>query len=156
VAGVQLPLIDEHHRQIDASPDRVWDALLVTVERLVPDLPRWLAAAWGLQHPTRTGARNRAVTVGDTVPGFIVSELDPGRVLTLRGRHRFSDYELRFELDQPFVGRTRLRATSLAAFPGLKGRLYRSLVIGTRGHRVAVRRILGSVARKAEGPRGRA
>jgi hypothetical protein len=107
---------------------------------------------WGLEQPTRTAAWGAALAVGDTVPGFAVAELEPGRLLALRGRHRFSDYELRFELDQPVEDRTRLRATSSAEFPGVKGLVYRSLVIGTRGHRVAVRRILGSVARRAERP----
>jgi hypothetical protein len=141
---------DEHSRQIDAAADRVWDALLATVGGLFSGLPWWLAAAWGLEHPTRTGAWGGAVAVGDTVPGFTVAEIEPGRVLALSGSHRFSDYELRFELDRSAAGRTGLRAISSADFPGVKGRLYRSLVIGTGGHRVAVGGLLNSVARTAE------
>jgi hypothetical protein len=148
----RLPFIDAHVRQIDASPEQVWPALVATVGHLLSELPGWLAAAWGLQHPTRTGAWDPTVAIGDTVPGFAVAETDPPRLLTLRGRHRFSEYELRFELDRRPDQRTCLRATSSAIFPGVKGRAYRTLVIGTRGHRVAVRRILGSVARKAERP----
>jgi hypothetical protein len=144
--------IDEHSRQIDASPDRVWGALVATVGKLFADLPRWLAGAWGLEPLTRTGAWDPAVAVGDTVPGFTIAELEPARVLALRGRHRFSEYELRFELDRRAADRTRLRAISSADFPGIKGRLYRLLVIGTGGHRVAVRRILETVARRAGRP----
>lgn len=148
----RLPFIDEHSRLIDASPDRVWSALILTVGKLSPDLPRWLSAAWGLEQPVRTGARDGGVAVGDTVPGFTVVALEAARLLALRGRHRFSDYELRFELDRSSQERTRLRAISSAEFPGIKGRLYQALVIGTRAHRVAVRRILSSVARRAERP----
>ena len=144
---------DEHSRPIDASPDRVWEALVVTVGRLLPALPGWLAGAWGLQYSTRTAGWDAAVAVGDTVPGFTVAELEPARLLALRGRHRFSDYELRFELERLAEDRTRLTAVSSADFPGIKGRLYRSLIIGTGGHRIAVRRILASVARRAERPK---
>jgi hypothetical protein len=144
--------IDEHTMLIDASPDRVWDALVVTVGQLFADLPGWLAGVWGLEPPARSGAWDAAVAVGDTVPGFILDELEGARVLALRGRHRFSDYELRFELDRRSEDGTRLRAISSADFPGMKGRLYRLLVIGTGGHRVAVRRLLGTVARRAARP----
>jgi hypothetical protein len=89
--------------------------------------------------------------VGDTLPGFAVTEVEPPHLLTLRGGHRFSDYELRFELERLTSGGTRLRAKTSAAFPGLKGRVYQALVIGTRAHRVAVRRLLAQVARRAEG-----
>jgi hypothetical protein len=145
--------IDEHTREIDASPERVWSALVATVGELFAGLPGWLADAWGLEPPARTGAWDAAAAVGDTVPGFTVAELKPARVLALRGRHRFSDYELRFELERRSEDRTELRAISSADFPGITGRLYRLLVIGTGGHRVAVRRMLGTVARRAEGPR---
>jgi hypothetical protein len=144
-----LPFIDEHARQIDASPACVWRALVVTVGKLSPDLPPWLTTAWGLQDPRRTGAWDVTVAIGDTVPGFAVTEIESPGLLTLRGCHRFSEYELRFELEQPSDGRTCLRATTSAVFPGFKGRLYRSLVIGTRGHRVAMAWILRSVARRA-------
>lgn len=68
----------------------------------------------------------------------------------MTGRHGFSDYELRFELEQDPASGTRVRATTRAAFPGLKGRLYRIAVIGTRGHRIAMRRLLATIARRAE------
>jgi len=76
--------------------------------------------------------------------------VEPLQVLALSGRHRFSYYELRFELEQYPAGGTRVRATTLAAFPGLKGQLYRMAVIGTRGHRIAIGRLLAVIARRAE------
>jgi hypothetical protein len=148
----RLPYIDDHAREIEVSPEQVWAALLATLRSDSPKLPKWLTAAWGLQHPTRIGTWNANVAVGDTLTGFAAVEVEAFRVLTLRGRHRFSDYELRFELERLATGRTRLHAKSSAAFPGIKGRVYRGLVIGTRGHRVAVRRILAQVARRAERP----
>jgi hypothetical protein len=147
-----LPFIDEHIRQVDASPRRVWPALVTTVGGLFRDLPGWLAAAWGLQHHTRMGAWDSTVAIGDTVPGFSVAESEPSRLLTLRGRHRFSEYELRFELEQRPDERTCVRATTSAVFPGVKGTTYRALVIGTRVHRIAVQRMLSSVAHRAERP----
>ncbi len=113
-------------------------------------LPTWLSSAWGLEHSARTGSWDRTVLVGDTVPGFVVAEVAEPRLLTLRGRHRFADYELRFEIDSPLGRAAQLRATSSAAFPGLKGRIYRTVVIASGGHRIAVRRILARVARSVE------
>jgi hypothetical protein len=147
-----LPFIDEHARHIDATPERVWPVLVATVGKLIPDLPGWITAVWGLQHARRSLASDSAVAIGDTVPGFVVAQVEAPRLLTLRGRHRFSDYELRFELEQWSDIDTCLRATTSAAFPGFNGGIYRALVIGTRGHRVAVQRILESVARTAERP----
>ena len=61
----------------------------------------------------------------------------PHERLTLTGRHHFSRYLLVFDLGDAPDGATRLRATSYAAFPGPHGRVYRTLVIGTRLHVVA-------------------
>jgi hypothetical protein len=36
---------------------------------------------------------------GQALPGFRVVEADPGRLLALRGRHRFSRYSLTFLLE---------------------------------------------------------
>lgn len=146
----QLPYIDEHARQIDAPPDEVWRALLATVRQIAPSLPAWLSAAWGLQYRERSGQGDEATFVGSTVPGFVAAEVEPSRLLVLRGRHRFSVYELRFELERPDIGGTYLRAKTSAAFPGAKGRVYRMFVIGTRGHRTGVRQMLAKVARRAE------
>ncbi len=146
----RLPFIDDHARHIDASPEHVWPALLATVGKISPKLPGWLVMAWDLRHAERAGGWDATIAVGDTVPGFAAAEVKPPRLLTLRGRHRFSEYELRFELEQPPTGGTRLRAKTSAAFPGLRGRVYRALVIGSGGHRIAVRRLLASVAHRAE------
>jgi hypothetical protein len=43
----------------------------------------------------------------------------------------------------------RLRALSFADFPGLHGKVYRALVIGTGGHRIVARRMLRNIATEA-------
>ena len=146
-----LPCIDEHVARIDAPAARVWAALVTTMGKMAPpQLPRPLAAAWGLAQPTRVGEWTTQAAIGDTIPGFAVAECEPGRLLTLRGSHRFSRYELRFELDARDPRTVEVHATTSAAFPGGLGKMYRALVIGTGGHRIAVRRMLASVARRAE------
>ena len=147
----RLPYIDDHVKTINATPERVWAALLSTM-RGQPghQLPRPLVAAWGLEHPTRSGDWTDSVSAGDTVAGFAVYETEPPRLLRLRGSHRFSRYEFRFELHPIDPDRVELHAKTSAAFPGVHGRIYRALVIGTGGHRIAVRRMLTAVARRAE------
>jgi hypothetical protein len=145
-----LPFVDEHDTRIAAPAEQVWTALVATVRRLTPELPAWLVAAWGLDPGARSAGSGSGLAVGDSVAGFTASAIDPGHALALRGRHRFAEYELRFELEPLPAGDTRLRAQTLASFPGLKGGLYRALVIGSGGHRVAVRRILARVGNRAE------
>src|SRR4051812_41983896 len=101
---------------------------------------------WGLQHRTRRGDWSTGVAVGDTIPGFAVTHSERPRLLTLRGGHGFSRYELRLELDSPHPSRARVHAKTSAAFPGLHGWIYRALVI----RRFVVRRLLSAVARSSE------
>jgi len=137
----RLPYIDEHGMDVGGTPARVWAALVEVVHRQTAGGER-LARALGCDPwqgtPTFTGVP------GQAVPGFRVAEAEPERRLVLRGRHRFSDYQLTFLLDDG-----RLRAQTHAAFPGLRGRVYKTLVIGTRGHVLATRGILRAVARRA-------
>jgi hypothetical protein len=146
-----LPEIDVHDRPVAASPDRAWRALVTVLAGTFRDVPQPLAVAWGLEPRTRTDDWDHP-QVGSTVPGFAVAEIEPPRMLTLRGGHRFSRYEFRFILDDVGPGRVELHAHTSAAFPGPLGRIYRALVIGTGGHAVAVRRLLEKVARRAERP----
>jgi hypothetical protein len=147
------PYIDSHRREIRGSPDQVWDALVATIGRLWPNLPPFLASAWGLDPRVARGPWDSDVQAGETIPGFTVKTSERPRLLGLAGRHRFSDYELEFELrSSDDMAVTTLEARSFASFPGLKGAAYRALVITSRGHRVAVRRMLARVARRAERP----
>lgn len=136
----ELPYIDEHTQQVDAAPEAVWAALVKFLRGMGGSSP--MARVLGCD-PAR-GTAEFAGHVGDTVPGFRVVEAEPGRRLELRGHHRFSDYALTFVLDGH-----RLSAQTHAAFPGLRGRLYRAAVIGSGGHRLVTRHMLRQVARAA-------
>lgn len=118
----RLPYIDEHAITIDANRDDTWAALLRVMCR-------------DPQDPS-------------TVPfGFALDEARPPARFALKGRHWFAVYRWVFELDAlDGAARTRLRAATWADFPGVHGRAYRALVIGTGGHRVVVRHTLKRVA----------
>jgi hypothetical protein len=145
-----LPFVDDHTLQIEAPLDSVWRALLRTARAsFAITLPKPILALWGLEETKRAGAWDASVAVGDTLLGFHVDACSPGQLLALRGRHRFSRYELRFELEPMGGADVTIHAKAFAVFPGWAGRLYRALVIGTGGHSVVVRRMLRSVARRA-------
>jgi len=78
-----------------------------------------------------------------------VADAVPERRVSLVGRHRFSRYALVFTLAEQPTGTT-LAALTYAEFPGLRGTVYRGLVIGSGAHRVLVRRLLRDVRRGAE------
>jgi hypothetical protein len=145
----ELPWIDEHASELNATPGVVWPALLRTAERITAGraAPTY-ASAVGCADTEAGGPR--PLEVGSTVPGFHVAALTPERLLVLRGSHHFSDYALVFRLEPLGGVRTRLVAETRADFPGVKGRAYRALVIGTRMHVLAVRRVLGGVAKRVE------
>lgn len=114
----RLHYIDENATDVAAGRDRTWDAL----QRVVCKGP-------------------------DSAPvGFALESAVAPERLALRGRHWFSEYAFVFELEEAGPGRTRLHAKSWADFPGLHGKIYRALVIGTGGHRVVVKGLLRRVA----------
>jgi len=145
----ELPWVDEHEIELDATPAVVWPALLRTVERMTAGrgAPAY-ARAVGCADTEAGGPR--PLEVGSTVPGFHISELIAQRLLVLRGSHHFSDYALVFRLEPLGGVRTRMIAETRAEFPGVRGRAYRALVIGTRMHVLAVRRVQRGVARRIE------
>lgn len=112
-------------------------------------LPTPLTRAWGLVPARPQCDRSRALDRGDGLTGFVVAEARAPQRLELQGRHRFSRYALVFALDASGDAHCTLRAQSFAEFPGQAGRCYRALVISSGGHRVAVRRMLRSVAARA-------
>jgi hypothetical protein len=101
----------------------------------------------GAAHTEATGEPS---VIGSTLPGFVVSRSVRPAVLALLGQHRYSRYALVFTIDDLGAGRSRLHAETRAEFPGRKGRVYRGLVIGSRGHVAAVKRILEAVSKRAE------
>jgi hypothetical protein len=128
--SINLPYVDEHAITIAVPRDQVWTAL-----------QRYVATSIGI-----SGSSPVARILGAAPrSGFRVVEEVPGDRLTLGGHHRFSRYELVFKLDGTADGGTVLRAQTYAAFPGLHGRIYRVLVIGTRAHVLATSHMLHAV-----------
>lgn len=121
--------VDEHRSTITAPRERVWEALRQYVDTsLTNDKANPLLRLLGTEP--------RA--------GFAVSHEVPGTRLDLSGRHRFSRYLLSFELADA-DGATDVIARTYADFPGARGFVYRTLVIGTRFHVLAVRAMLHSI-----------
>lgn len=145
----QLPYIDEHATDIAASVDEVWPVLLDTIDR---GFARFGASGYAraVGCTDRTASGPRPLAVGSTLPGFHVTAAVPGTELVLEGRHRFSAYALIFRLAPDGADGSRLVAETRATFPGFAGGIYRLLVIGSRGHGVAVRRMLSTVKRRSE------
>ena len=148
MSEARLPFVDKHSLVIDAEPQRVWDALVaVAPASFRGRASEVVSSLLGCRETTVSGPR--PLSVGSTIPGFAVDEAEPPRRLGLAGRHRFSRYRLEFTVDDLGDGRSRVWAGTWAEFPGPHGRVYRAAVIGTRGHVVAVRRMLAGVARRA-------
>jgi len=132
---------------VDADPGATWKASLRVAEG-------WLGSAGGtarLLGCTDTGPSGpRPLATGSALPGFHVEAAEPGRILALAGKHRFSDYALVLHFEGEDGGPTTVRAETRATFPGTKGNVYRAVVIGTRGHVLVTRRLLGRIKRRAE------
>lgn len=144
----QLPAVDEHSIEVDAPAEQAWAALLPVLEgSLCRPSSRRAAELLGCAVTESSGDRNHP---GGTLPGFTVSRAIPPVMLALVGRHRYSSYALVFRIDLLPEHRCRVRAETRAAFPGAKGRIYRLLVIGSRGHVLSVRRMLRSIRKRAE------
>lgn len=146
-AGVlpPLPHLDDHAVDIDAPADAVWAALERVVESV--GAPRF-ARLLGCDDTEASGPR--PIAEQSVVPGFHVTAADRPSGLVLAGRHRFSDYELVFRIDELGPGRTRLRAQTRASFPGRLGSAYRMALTGTGAHERATRGMLARVRRTAE------
>jgi hypothetical protein len=144
--GEELPFVDEHHVVVAAPAQVVW---------------HWLTAHF--TQPRRSGAQALAYVLaaeprratgtlpddGATLPGFRVAQVEPGRLLRLSGRHRFSTYVLALTLAAE-ADRTTLTARTNADFPGPHGFVYRGLVISSGAHRAFVTGLLHAVRRRAE------
>jgi hypothetical protein len=144
----RLPPIDEHGTLVLAPVEETWEALLAVVRASLDGRPTArVARALGCAHTEASGEIDR---IGSTLPGFIVTRVVEPGVLALEGQHRFSRYGLVFRLEPTKDERTLLRAETRAEFPGIRGRAYKALVIGTRGHVLLVNRILRAVRRRAE------
>jgi hypothetical protein len=148
-ATESLPYVDEHAVEVGVGTEATWEALLRVVEAsfsssAVPPFARLLGCA------ESAASGPRPLAAGSALPGFRVATAAAPTELALVGRHRFSRYALTFRLDELEGGRTRLRAETRAEFPGVKGAVYKGLVIGTRIHVLVTRRLLAGAKRNAE------
>jgi len=139
-----LPFVDEHRVVIAAPGAAVWRALAVRLRRFGGS--ETFARMLGAEPGRATGT---PLDEGATIVGFAVAAVVPERRVSLVGRHRFSRYALILDLSAASDGTT-LAALTRAEFPGLRGTVYRALVIGSGAHRVLVRRLLRDVRRQAE------
>ena len=141
-----LPYIDTITVPVAAPPDVVWPVLLETFGAPLRAVPGRLGALLLGARPAPDTASAPGL---EGLRGFGVREVDAPRRLLLAGRHRFSDYTLRFGL-APTPAGTELSAETHAAFPGVTGALYRAAVIRSHAHALLVGRILQRVRRRAE------
>ena len=136
---------------IAAPPQAIWQALLDQVEALGP--PRY-ARMLGCRDTQAHGPR--PLEAGSTVPGFRVTTAKPPDRLVLEGVHRFSAYTLTFllvpDVLAPDDAATRLEAHTDATFPGVRGALYRLLVIESRLHKLATWSIVERIRRRVLTP----
>ena len=144
-----LPFVDERSVSVDASAEATWAGLLKWYERGLADSRTGGLIVRGLdcEPAKRRGDPGR---IGSTIPGFIVARAVPPAVLALMGEHRFSRYALVFRITERIDAPVLLSAETRAEFPGLRGRAYRALVIGSRLHVLATARMLRAVRRAAE------
>lgn len=139
--GESLPHVDEHAVVVPTGRQETWTAL----ERYADES----LGVSGTGPLAAVAARVAAAALAPDPPsGFAVAERVPPSRLVLVGRHRFSCYRLAFELAD-VTGGTEVTARTDAAFPGVHGRTYRALVIGTRVHALVTTGMLRSVRRLA-------
>ena len=148
-----LPFVDEHYIEIAATPELVWDALISVLGgasegRSGAPISRALGCA-------QTEVEGDVGEIGSTIPGFVVTRSIRPAVLALMGQHRFSRYALIFSILEKPSGLILLSAQTRAEFPGRRGRVYRGLVITSRGHVVVTTSLLRAIRKRAERVRGR-
>ena len=144
-----IPFVDEYSTTVAATPDETWSALAEVVAgssagRIGGLVVRGLDCVPG-------DAAGQIPAIGSAIPGFIVTRSVCPAALALMGEHRFSRYALVFTISERLgENAVELSAQTRAVFPGRMGSVYRMLVIGSRGHVVAVRAILRAIRRRAE------
>lgn len=135
---MDLPLLDEHVAVISADREAVWRAVRQYAERLANSRHSLIGRALGTEPAS----------------GFRIAEQVDGDRIALEGRHRFASYRLVFETRDHGRSATELRVRSLADFPGVTGRAYRALLMGTHGHVLAVHHLIRTVRRLSGAPIG--
>lgn len=139
MTGSRPRYVDEHSVSLPVPPEEAYAAARSFAEQLVAP-------------PTGRGPVLLTRLLGTDPPsGFAVAEDQPPRLLSLAGRHRFSRYVMDLRVD-PAPGGSTVTVVTWADFPGPRGAVYRTLVVGSRGHVLAVRRMLAAIASRATRP----
>jgi hypothetical protein len=153
------PVHSSGHRRRDEEPpstiglpylDRHW--VVIGASRA----QAWLALRTYATHGLGIADTNPLGSLLATHPrsGFEITIEQPPRQLVVRGRHRFAEYAIVFELRASNSTSTQLNAYSYARFIGVAGAVYRRLVLGTRLHALATDHMLRVVRRDCiEAPR---
>jgi hypothetical protein len=151
-AADELPYIDAHTIEVQATAGSVWD-------EIVQHTLRRFGAGMGPLGPyaTRLGgcqyveAPPPGGDVPETIVGFRVARAEQPSLIVLAGEHRFARYSLTLRIEPFGSGHTsRLTAETRASFPRAPGRVYKQFVIGTGGHVIVVMRMLRSIRRRVE------
>jgi hypothetical protein len=143
----RLPYIDDIAITVAAGSAQTWTALRSVLRSELAGATPLIRVLGGT--PARAAGDWSGDLRGAALPGFAVAEVVPDQRLELIGRHRFARYALTFELEDAGPETTRLHALTHAAFPGIRGTLYRALVIGSGAHAIVVRRLLRRIATRA-------
>ena len=127
-----LPFVDEHGLTVRADEQEIWPAVVGYATALSRSRHRVLSRLLG------------------TVPqsGFEIVATRPHQDVTLAGRHRFATYRLVLGVATDHA-EARITADTFARFPGLRGRLYRVLLMRTHAHQVVTRHMLRQIGRRA-------
>jgi hypothetical protein len=141
----ELPFVDEHAVDVDAPPERTWDAVVAVSRNAFGGGAGLFAWVVGCDDTEVTGAPGAE---GSTIVGFHVESSRPPHELVLSGRHRFSEYRLTFLVEPLDDVCSRVRAVTHARFPGLHGEAYRTLVIRSGMHVLVTRRLLDAVKQR--------
>ena len=132
----RLPLIDKLCIGFSATPEAVWGAIFEVIRAKMNGnigMAQFLKAV-----PVKSTIKFNAL--GDTVPGFEIIEVEANKKLVLKGRHRFSKYQLTFTIES-----NRLCAQTHARFPGLLGAVYKALVIYSGAHESVTKSLLKQI-----------
>ena len=145
----ELPFIDRLAVEVAADRETTWTALVEVLTRSLESRGSRLGARV-LGSSVLEASGPRPLATGASLPGFRVASVEAPDELVLDGTHRFARHEMVFQLAESGPALTELSVVTRAAFPGPIGKVYRVLVIGSRGHVLATRRLLKAVRREAE------
>jgi len=131
--SADLPLLDRHTTVTSADAGLLWQSVRQYAHGLADADHAVLGRILGTDPPS----------------GFLITDEVESKRIALNGNHRFAHYRLVFELEDGPGQLTRLSAASYADFPGATGRLYRTLLMRTGGHVLAVRSMIRAIVRRA-------